>query len=174
MMGLKFIQHSCCKCGGVFTVRQDKLRDGVRCVCGGPLIVESITSHDGRKENNLLEIRLNREKSVPKVFYKGEEITGKVKVNFDWETQTDEFGGMKYHVGYLDEKTEYPNKKTIALETGRMQTKRIDGTACQSVEEKIKGKLNYILDNLDDKKNEGYKMSVIRSVADINAMIKLN
>jgi hypothetical protein len=38
------------------------------------------------RSSNLLEIKLPDINSVPQVFYKGQEITKKVRVSFDWET----------------------------------------------------------------------------------------
>jgi hypothetical protein len=37
----------------------------------------------------LLTIELENENSVPKVFYKGEEIKNKIKVGFNWDTAND-------------------------------------------------------------------------------------
>ncbi|WP_277680350.1 hypothetical protein, partial [Gracilibacillus dipsosauri] len=42
-----------------------------------------------KKDTNLLTIELEDENSVPKVYYKGEEITKKVRVKFEWHTKTD-------------------------------------------------------------------------------------
>jgi hypothetical protein len=40
-------------------------------------------------DTKFLLIELDSVTSVPRVFYKGEELTGKVMVNFNWKTQTD-------------------------------------------------------------------------------------
>lgn len=37
-------------------------------------------------KEKLLIIALDNESSVPSVFYKGEELTGKSNVRFDWDT----------------------------------------------------------------------------------------
>lgn len=37
-------------------------------------------------KKKLLVIALDNESSVPSVFYKGEELTGKSNVRFDWDT----------------------------------------------------------------------------------------
>lgn len=66
---------------------------------------------------NLLEIKLNDEVSVPQVFYKGEEITKKVKVTFFWETDTEEYGGMRYMIEHVDENVNVPNIKMISHKT---------------------------------------------------------
>ncbi|MCM3396797.1 hypothetical protein M3638_02950 [Oceanobacillus profundus] len=52
----------------------------------------------------LLVIKLDNEIAVPKVFYEGKEITGKIRVSFDWETKTEEpgSGGVKYNVDYVE------------------------------------------------------------------------
>lgn len=42
---------------------------------------------------SLLVIQLDKFGDVPKVFYKGEELKGKVSISFDWETKTDKEPG---------------------------------------------------------------------------------
>lgn len=39
------------------------------------------------KKAPLLQIELDSFGDVPKVFYKGEEITGRVSIRFDWQTE---------------------------------------------------------------------------------------
>lgn len=51
---------------------------------------------------NLLTIELHDESSVPKVFYKGKEVTKKVNVSFDWQTETDEPGKLSYGITNYD------------------------------------------------------------------------
>ncbi|MCM3792494.1 hypothetical protein M3690_04205 [Priestia megaterium] len=41
--------------------------------------------------SKLLTIELDNLDSVPKVFYKGEEITDKARIDFSWKTQGDRF-----------------------------------------------------------------------------------
>ncbi|RBZ02105.1 hypothetical protein DSD26_00050 [Bacillus velezensis] len=44
----------------------------------------------------LLQITLDEINSIPEVYYKGEKITKRIKVSFDWETKTDQNeGGTK-------------------------------------------------------------------------------
>ncbi|MCY8122433.1 hypothetical protein P8860_21795 [Bacillus spizizenii] len=44
----------------------------------------------------LLQITLDDINSIPEVYYKGEKITKRIKVSFDWETKTDQNeGGAK-------------------------------------------------------------------------------
>lgn len=50
----------------------------------------------------LLTIELQDETSVPKVIYKGEEITGKVNVSFDWDTDTLDVGGTTYVIEHRE------------------------------------------------------------------------
>jgi len=63
-------------------------------------------------EYDFLAIKLLDENSVPRVFYKGEEVFEKVKISFDWETQTDELGGTKIHIEHYKD-----DNKNIHLET---------------------------------------------------------
>lgn len=69
--------------------------------------------------DKLLVIELEEETSIPRVIYKGEEITRRIKVSFAWETRTDEYGGMKYHLEFADKSVEDPNVKTIEHKTGK-------------------------------------------------------
>jgi hypothetical protein len=67
------------------------------------------------KDNKLLVIELENEDAVPKVFYKGEEITDKVHVGFDWSTQTDKphDGGLTYSIKHVDRNGSYPASNLI-------------------------------------------------------------
>ena len=51
---------------------------------------------------SLLLIELESESSVPKVFYKGEEVTSKVHISFDWDTDTDVMGGLSYAIEHRE------------------------------------------------------------------------
>ena len=52
----------------------------------------------------LLTIELESEIAVPKVFYKGEEVTSKIQINFDWSTKgLKDPGGMKFNIEYGDD-----------------------------------------------------------------------
>ena len=46
----------------------------------------------------LLQIELQDETSVPKVYYKGEEVTKLIYVSMAWDTATDIPGGMSYTI----------------------------------------------------------------------------
>lgn len=51
------------------------------------------------KELSLLTIELEDENSIPKVFYKGEEITGRIHISFSWDTKdTYSQGGLSYAI----------------------------------------------------------------------------
>lgn len=51
----------------------------------------------------LLSITLDNEETVPKVIYKGKEITHKQSVSFEWETKTDVFmGGLTYAIEHIN------------------------------------------------------------------------
>lgn len=83
--------------------------DGLRCKCGGgyKAIRETtlpLTINSRSKRNPLLTIELENDTSVPKVFYKGEEITNKINVQFDWETDTDIPGGVSYAIEHVEDK----------------------------------------------------------------------
>ncbi|MFA1819016.1 hypothetical protein ACDX78_02230 [Virgibacillus oceani] len=56
----------------------------------------------------LLVIELQDETSVPKVFYKGEEITKKIHIHFDWDTDTSFPGGLSYAIEHADMDNGYP------------------------------------------------------------------
>lgn len=60
-----------------------------------------------KKQQPLLTIELQDETSVPKVFYKGEEIKCKKHVYFDWDTNTDVLGGLSYVIEHA-ENNNYP------------------------------------------------------------------
>lgn len=55
------------------------------------------------RKNNLLVIELKDETSVPKVFYKGEEISAKINVSFDWDTSDAHSpGGLSYAIEHVE------------------------------------------------------------------------
>ena len=48
---------------------------------------------------NLLTIELTDEQSIPRVVYKGEEITGRIAVDFEWRTKdADQCGSTYYRI----------------------------------------------------------------------------
>lgn len=68
--------------------------------------IEGITINiDARKANPpLLTIELENESSVPKVFYKGEEVKHKANILFDWDTSDGRSpGGMTYAIDHYEE-----------------------------------------------------------------------
>lgn len=67
---------------------------------------------------NLLTIELEKETSVPRVFFKGEELGAKIKVSFDWETKTNEMGGVKFHAEHVSDICE-PNSNVIGFKRGK-------------------------------------------------------
>lgn len=57
-----------------------------------------------RKRNNFLVIELdNEDDTLPRVFFKGKEVTQKVRVHFDWKTRTDKPGKLEVNVEYYEE-----------------------------------------------------------------------
>ena len=65
----------------------------------------------------LLTIELDEIDSVPKVIYKGEEIKGKVRVAFEWETDSEvmELGSPYIDIEYcVNNPNERPYTKSIS------------------------------------------------------------
>lgn len=52
-----------------------------------PSLIKKNLTVDGVKKTPLLTIELDSMGDVPKVFYRGEKIDGKVSVKFDWHTR---------------------------------------------------------------------------------------
>ncbi|GGJ61928.1 hypothetical protein [Virgibacillus salexigens] len=50
----------------------------------------------------LLEIRVDEDNSVPVVFYKGEEISNKISIHYDWVTRTEVEGQHELVLKYYD------------------------------------------------------------------------
>ena len=52
----------------------------------------------------LLTIELENETVIPKIFYKGEEIESKARIQFDWKTRRayEGTGGMKLQIEHYD------------------------------------------------------------------------
>ncbi|WP_342615057.1 hypothetical protein [Peribacillus frigoritolerans] len=55
------------------------------------------------QSKHLLIIQLDSESSTPKVIYEGKEITGKTRINFNWETKQSEgnAGNLEYNIDFL-------------------------------------------------------------------------
>lgn len=66
-----------------------------------------------RKETPLLQITLDESDSVPKVFYKGEEIKLKKEVIFHWETDTDIYGGTTIEIEHFVQGVKVPECNRI-------------------------------------------------------------
>lgn len=58
-----------------------------------------------------LVIELDELGDVPRVFYKGEEITMKEFINFQWQTRTDEIGSTDVIIDYYVK----PKKKDVVV-----------------------------------------------------------
>jgi len=95
-------------------------RDLIHCVYCGKAGTSKIMSNEEKKEP-LLTIELQDESSVPKVFYEGKEITGKVRVSFDWLTKDAEplSGGTKFNVEHHETGHGDIVKKGISLARGK-------------------------------------------------------
>lgn len=66
-----------------------------------PILIEEVKDAYYRinpESKPLLTIELQDETSVPKVFYQGEEITDKIHISFDWDTDTSIPGGLTYAI----------------------------------------------------------------------------
>ncbi|MBS4198604.1 hypothetical protein KHA93_02940 [Bacillus sp. FJAT-49732] len=72
-------------------------------------------------ETPLLTIELENETAVPKVFYKGEEITRKIRIAFGWETKKadEESGGIMYDINFAEIVDEIPIQKGYGLRRGK-------------------------------------------------------
>lgn len=66
--------------------------------------VKALKEVEELKNHNLLVITLEDEASVPKVFYKGEEIQLKKEIYFNWETETEDHfsGGLTYMIEHFE------------------------------------------------------------------------
>ncbi|EOO28631.1 hypothetical protein IIU_05749 [Bacillus cereus VD133] len=64
--------------------------------------------------DNLLSIHLSDIDAVPDVYYKGEQITGRVRVSFDWKTSSFDHKNNTYiHLEFFDDESERCNSKMI-------------------------------------------------------------
>ncbi|MGG3800449.1 hypothetical protein [Metabacillus fastidiosus] len=82
-------------------------------------VIMSKKDHVSLDPNKLLVIELDDETSVPKVFYKGEELTGKVHIHFDWKTkERPSLGGLSYEIKRADVKDDTLIVKQISSRTG--------------------------------------------------------
>ncbi|WP_254610344.1 hypothetical protein [Bacillus tequilensis] len=68
---------------------------------------------------NLLTIELTDEQSIPRIVYKGEEITGRIAVDFEWRTKdADRFGSTYYRIKHTKDSTGAPVVETKELAVG--------------------------------------------------------
>ena len=68
---------------------------------------------------NLLTIELTDEQSIPRVMYKGEEITGRIAVDFEWRTKdADQCGSTYYRIKHTKDSTGAPVVETKELAVG--------------------------------------------------------
>lgn len=72
-------------------------------------------------DDDFLTIKLSHLGDIPKVFYKGEEITKRVKVSFIWNSKNDkEYGGCNIHIEHFErlETAEVIGRRIINHRTG--------------------------------------------------------
>uniref|UniRef100_UPI00203CF560 hypothetical protein n=1 Tax=Bacillus cytotoxicus TaxID=580165 RepID=UPI00203CF560 len=97
-----------------------KCIDGMSCVkCGGPVLSRPYrhgiedNKHEPKQEP-LLQIVLSDIDAAPDVYYKGDKVTGKIRVSFDWATDTDKVLYMTYiHIEHADPDDKRLNTKVI-------------------------------------------------------------
>ncbi|SET85890.1 hypothetical protein SAMN05216389_1445 [Oceanobacillus limi] len=77
------------------------------------------------KEPPLLTIELENESSVPKVFYKGEEIKWKDEIRFRWSTKRELplSGGVDYLIQHFVKGNQNIQLNKIGLSTGKYMSK---------------------------------------------------
>lgn len=92
-------------------------RDLIYCAYCGKEGALKIMSDEDKKEP-LLTIELEDETSVPKVFYKGKELTAKTSINFEWITQGAHpgIGGLDFKVAHYDK--DIKSVRVIGRKTG--------------------------------------------------------
>ena len=68
---------------------------------------------------NLLTIELTDEHSIPRVIYKGEEITGRIAIDFEWHTKdADQCGSTYYRIKHTKDSAGAPVVETKELAVG--------------------------------------------------------
>lgn len=88
-------EFRCPSCNKVFFKNTKYNNSGLVCAACKCLVKKTNVKTE---QTPLITIELQDELSVPKVFYKGEEIRLKQHVFFDWETDTELFGGLTYAI----------------------------------------------------------------------------
>ncbi len=101
----------CPKCNGAFVdrFRLEKYQDkpSLTDKPSRPVTekIKGISIDLENEKQPLLTIELQDESSIPKVFYEGEEITGRIQISFDWITSgARDIGGMEFLIKHVDEK----------------------------------------------------------------------
>lgn len=111
------IKFECLKCGAELFFNKRECKDGMNCpACRGALIdtgVETLTAYSDGPKQPLLTIELQDETSVPKVVYKGKEIPLNTHIHFDWDTDTDEHGGLTYAIEHMETGNKVPVNNRI-------------------------------------------------------------
>src|SRR5690625_4632909 len=100
--------HRCKKCNETYEYRNASIVFKKKCP---HCIIGELEKVDSKPEP-LLTIELDDETSVPRVHYKGQELTGKASVFFDWDTDTDVMGGLTYAIEHY-ESGSYPVSNRI-------------------------------------------------------------
>ncbi|WP_303752595.1 oxidoreductase [Bacillus velezensis] len=68
---------------------------------------------------NLLTIELTDEQLIPRIIYKGEEITGRISVDFEWRTKdADQCGSTYFRIKHAKESAGSPVVETKELAVG--------------------------------------------------------
>ncbi|MBD8005832.1 hypothetical protein [Bacillus norwichensis] len=73
---------------------------------------QALKELEDQKRDKYLVITLDELGGVPRVFYKGEEITMKEFINFQWTTRTDVYGSTDIIIDYYDKPTK---EKVVAV-----------------------------------------------------------
>lgn len=150
------VQHECIdeQCRTIIVL--DKNRDGVRCPrCEGRVIARPFRPKQDSK-HKLLTIELDSYNSVPKVMYKGEEITGKVSVSFDWKTNDhQEIHMTNFTIEHYERnKEDFPALKTIMYgDPNKQNEKQIVNTFKERV-----AALNLWIEEMNDLKHTNEKL----------------
>lgn len=86
--------------------REDSKPRGAECKCAKP-------------SPNLLTIELTDEQSIPRIVYKGEEITNRIAVDFEWRTKdADQCGSTYYRIKHTKDSAGAPVVETKELAVG--------------------------------------------------------
>lgn len=68
---------------------------------------------------NLLTIELTDEQSIPRIVYKGEDITGRIAIDFEWRTRNaEQMGSTYFRIEHAKEISKKPVVETKELCVG--------------------------------------------------------